>query len=635
MKLIPWLLLTSFLSACGGSSGGSNNSPNNGSTPNSIKAFDSNASIGKALELFLFSSSGNVTNPQWSQTSGSPVTFLTPNTKGIAFTPTSAGTYSFSVTFTNQDGNSQTLNHEITVGDSTSKISARLGHVVAESNKVSLRTHLDDSLSNEDITWTQTSGPNVEFSGDDSDTNTAIFFNAPKVNKDTIITFEVTATSDGDSYQDTVAVLVENKDDIAENDLFGNRLADVFAYNNNSPYKDKLADCVYSNKLRTSGDGICRLNELPLIAHDTQTPSVEDIMDRVVVSHHWMGDRFKDFIENYDVHGDFKNMLRATTAIVISYDIRPSFYWAATGAIYLDADNFWLTPDERDTLNEAPDYRADFGKELQFSMPWRYVRDNDYLSAYITEDTRISRTPEDGLYRLVSLMYHELAHANDFFPKSSWFSLNRNQKIYATIPEPIQSDLLQVSYPLNGVEMKALAEVRFDGKEATDTQKSYLPEDVTQFFSSETAPQFYNYSSTREDYAMLFDGFMMKARYGIDRDVAITNQPTGNDVSLEDYIVNWGQRGRISESSIKPRVEFVIPRVLPEFTEFNEILANLPSPIAMTPNTSWIDNLDISPSSAPKSLARQQVSALTKKDATKRPIKEFTHHFIERPIPKQ
>ena len=152
-------------------------------------------------------------------------------------------------------------------------------------------------------------------------------------------------------------------------------------------------------------------------------------MDRVVVSHQWMGDRFKDFLTNNDSNNDIKNLLRATTAIIISYDVRPSFYWAATGAIYLDAENFWLTPQERDTINEAPDYRADFGNDLQFVMPWRYVKDNAYASESYSKSERVNRTAEDALFRLTSLMYHELAHANDFFPSYEWYVHNGSQRV--------------------------------------------------------------------------------------------------------------------------------------------------------------------------------------------------------------
>ena len=200
--------------------------------------------------------------------------------------------------------------------------------------------------------------------------------------RDTIITFSVTATEADNTvtYSDKVAVLIEPAAEIGNNAYFKDRKATVFAYNSTSPYADNLGACVYTNTLISS----CTLAKVPLLAAEVNsssaTPSIASIMDRVVVSHQWMGDRFKEFLTDNDINHDIKKLLRATTAIVISYDIRPSFYWAATGAIYLDAENFWLTPQERDTINEAPDFRADFGNDLQFIIPWRYIKDNDYAS---------------------------------------------------------------------------------------------------------------------------------------------------------------------------------------------------------------------------------------------------------------
>jgi hypothetical protein len=182
--------------------------------------------------------------------------------------------------------------------------------------------------------------------------------------------------------------------------------------------------------------------------------------------------------------------------------------------------------------------------------------------------------------------------------------------------------------------MLSLAQVSFHGASATAAQKSYTPQDVTQFFSIEAAPQYYNYSSIREDYAMLFDGFMMKARYNIDRDVAITNQ-VNSDGSASEYIVNWGQRGRIGDEKVKERLAFVVDRILPEFDDAQTVIDNLPTPIPMESGKSWIDNLDISPSSAPKSLAKAQVSAQTREVNKNRPINEFTLLFQEKVLPKK
>ena len=205
----------------------------------------------------------------------------------------------------------------------------------------------------------------------------------------------------------------------------------------------------------------------------TTTPSVDDIMDRVIVSHQWMGDQFKKFLENYDFNDDFKNLLRATTAIVISYDIRPSFYNPTSAAIYLDPSDLWETPEQRDTINQAPDYRAGFGAELQFEMPWRYVKNNDYAYFYYPIRLRLSRSLADAEYSFASLLYHELAHANDYFPSTRWLTYSSSRTVYNAVVEvyqagEIESDYLQVNYPLDPLyasggenESTKLAQVRF------------------------------------------------------------------------------------------------------------------------------------------------------------------------------
>ena len=457
-----------------------------------------------------------------------------------------------------------------------------------------------------------------------------VFFNAPAVSLDSLLVFTVSASDGTRLYQDSVAILVENagKIDDGDNTAYDSRLARVFPFNTNSPYADVLVNCVYSNTIdfRTS----CRLNDLPLIAQDTTTPSIDDIMNRVVVSHQWMGQRFKEFLQNSDPHGDFKNLLRATTAIVISSDIRPSYYWVVTGAIHLDPENLWLTPDERDTINQAPDYRASFGDELNFVLPWRYVKNNHYASFYYPKGIRVTRAASEGVYNLASLMYHELAHANDFFAQSTWSNLNRNDRILAAADKilqstGIQSDLLSTALPLNGTEMYRLAKVRYQGETATAQDKSYNPTDVTGFFSPEHAPQFYNYTSKREDYAMLFDGLMMKARYDVDRDIAVTNQPQSAD---EQYIVTWGQRGRIGDTNIKQRVNYVTHRILPEFTEATNLINNLAAPLAMDSGKTWAENLTISPS-----VNQATLDDLSFNDSKRHRVIADGAMFYEKPIP--
>lgn len=601
------LILVIFLSACGGGSSVDSTSPDvDLAELDSVLQLEDSLVINQGVDLVLYYPNDEITNIQWQQTAGTEVDILAATSKVIGFTPTSAGDYSFKVSFNKNGGAVQTVTKSITVTDETSPITTRLAHEVASENKVSLRAQLGVNTDSSSIEWQQVAGPSIGLSQSTTQGELAIFFDAPSVTQDTYMSFTASVTSQGTKYTDTVTILVEPADDINNNAYFETRVAEVFPYNKNSPYKDNLTSCVYSNTLTSS----CTLNKLPLIAKEVQnssnTPSIDTIMDRVVVSHQWMGDRFKEFLQNNDPHDDIKNLLRATTAIVISYDVRPSFYWAATGAIYLDADNFWLTAQERDTINEAPDFRADFGNDLQFVMPWRYIKDNSYASAYIPASTRIDRAASVGLYRLTSLMYHELAHANDFFPSTEWYIHSSSTRILdAALSSDFESDQLSIAMPLNSQTMRDLAQVSFAGVDANNTQKSYLPADIESFFSADIATDFYAYSSLREDYAMLFEELMMQKRFNIFRDVAVTNQPTGDNISGQDYIVTWGQRGRIGEAQIKPRVLFSASRVLPEFDSATA-LDSVPEPIAMTAGNDWIENLTISPTASnPSKIAKR------------------------------
>ena len=558
--------------------------------------------VNQSVDLLLYYPNNKITDINWSQVSGPVTTFLADTSKVIAFTPTIAGEYQFEVSL-NIDGKSHLLNRSLTVLDEINFINARLGHAVLEGNNVSLSVEISEEVAIDSINWEQLSEKKVTF----IDEGLVVNFEAPSVDEDTLLTFKVSGSMNGNMVSDTVNILVEDSELIKGNAYFKDRLATTFPYDNSSPYSQNIVNCVYSNQLSSS----CTLNALPLIAQQNLNPSIDDIMSRVVVSHQWMGDRFKDFLLLNDDNNDFKNLLRATTAIVISYDIRPSFYWAATGAIYIDPNNLWLSPDERDTINQAPDYRGSFGNELQFTMPWRYIKDNDYATVYPTENQRISRNQNESLYRLASLMYHELAHANDFFPKTEWFIHDQNLRVLdAALNTNFESDDLAIAYPLNGVEMYGLAQVSFSGETATNLQKSYLPSDIKGFFSTEAANHYYNYSSPREDYAMLFEELMMQLRYDVFRDTAVTNLPSAEDVSSRDYIVSWGQRGRIGETHIKTRVEFVTTRILPEFNS-STLIANLPQPIAMTEGNSWLDNLLISPIATSKSKKVEVVKETT------------------------
>jgi len=300
--------------------------------------------------------------------------------------------------------------------------------------------------------------------------------------------------------------------------------------------------------------------------------------------------------------------------------VRPSFYYALTGAIYLDADNFWLTPEQRDVIDETPDFRSDFDRELGYGGLWRYTLANQSIFVAFPASSRVSRDVPYLKSETAWLMFHELGHASDFMPPGARGGLNNNLSAWDNIQprfsgSALVSDQLTGQSPLLSNEMRALAQVKFlDGPpDATDPQRdqrpysgipyatlrAYTPQQVAGFFAPDRATDEYNYSTTREDLAMTFEEFMMFRNLGARRDVAITDKitaiSTGNSI-----IVRWGQRGRVGEAAIRTRAGFAVQNLAPwiDPTEVD----NLPAPLAMRAGESWNANLSLP---APPPVARE------------------------------
>ena len=525
---------------------------------------------------------------RWQQIDGPNIALVSQNSPVLAFDTPTAGGYRFSLHVT---GSNLDVTGEIGINvdpASTGVLNVRQDHQVVEGNNVSLRLGQQSELIAANISWCVASGPDLMV--DVSDPFRPLF-TAPTVTQDTITRLKVNANVNGNQLSDDVFVLTTSAPAISS-PYFDTPVARTHAYRPDSPYANVLANCVYSNQLNDS----CTINTLPLIGQTSSDLNHETILNRVLVSHDWMGDNFAAFLAQMDPNSDFARLLQSVTAVVISYDVRPSFYWVVTGAIYLDPNDLWLTPSQRDTINEAPDYRSNFGNDLNFVMPWRYVKDNQYASLGVPITVRANRTLAQINPDLASLLYHELAHANDFFPRSVHATLTGPRLLddYSrrNASKSLISDQVSKTYPLTSTEMMGLANVSFLGAAASNVQKTYQASDVSTFFSADIASDFYAYSSTREDTAMLFEEAMMSYRYQILRDVAVTNKPA--ILTADSLIIDWGQRGRIAQDSLENRAALVIDEMLPELNGIS-LVESLPEPINMVQGQSWRQTLAISP----------------------------------------
>ena len=194
-------------------------------------------------------------------------------------------------------------------------------------------------------------------------------------------------------------------------------------------------------------------------------------------------------------------------------------------------------------------------------MPWRYVRNNEYVTLTPTSGIR---TVEDIRYRMAALLLHELAHANDFLSPARVVAADPSRTVLdIAIGGVIPSSQLSNVSPLRSQMMLGLGQVSFQGETASELQKSLVPPDIASEFSTDAASDYYNYSTTREDFAMLFEEAMMLYLFGIDRDVGVTNKPESG-APCADYIVEWGVRNRVLDQQVRDRAVRAIGDALPE-----------------------------------------------------------------------
>jgi hypothetical protein len=548
--------------------------------------FITNGSYGFALTT---NDSSQITAVNWQQLSGPELTFLASNSQTIGFDALEFGDYVLQADVTTNDATRQ-ITYDFSVQQSQAAVAnLRLDHTVTERAKVSLRVDsLNNDISTATVVWKQVAGPAVlDFQSQEN----RAFFSAPAVDGDQIVQFETSVTfSDGSSAIDTSIVTI-NDTQIIDDAYFPNNniiaSEDVFSFNKDSPFKSALESCIYTNTLNRT----CTFDTLPIIGQEWFNPTIDNILDRTLVSHDWMGQRFRQYLFQSAAGPDMLRLLRGVTAVVISYDVRPSFYWAATGAIYLDASNFWVTPEERDTLNEVPDFRSGFGGDLRFRVLWRYVKDNaPYMPGQNFSSAAREMRTFDVLEADISwLMYHELGHANDFFPSDVWAGLSSTDDPLSFFRNNgTNSDIMINNFPLNSSQLKGLAQVSFSGETANTTQRSYVASDIESFFTPDIASSYYSYLNEREDFATLFERFMMQHRLGASADIGIVN--TQNN---PDFLVTWGQRDRFNHSSIQARTRFTVANILPELGNIGALQAELPDPIQLRQNVSWLSNIDL------------------------------------------
>ncbi|SMF23199.1 hypothetical protein SAMN02745866_01484 [Alteromonadaceae bacterium Bs31] len=350
-------------------------------------------------------------------------------------------------------------------------------------------------------------------------------------------------------------------------------LEDVAVWKSNGTY----ANALYSCALADQQVEFCNLNTLPLLGMEVSNPGVQDIMGRLLVSHDWMAERFEQLLQQYPQ--EMLILFRGLTAIVIDDDIRPAYYWSATGAIYLDPNYLWTSVDEKQTINRKQDYRAGFSDPLSLRAWGRHLKNGTYAFNYGSLHDENPRDFNDVLLINARLLLHELAHVNDYLPYQSYDDINRSRRVYQAIDDFASgslSDRLSRQQPLQSSVLSGLAKVMFHGDDPSAAQAAYSAAEAGDEFEADAAADMYSYSSQYEDVAMLFEVAMMKYFWDIDYQVAFVS-PIGAEKYCNEYLIGWSATNWIADTDVKARAMYVTNELMPNI-DLTLFYQDMPAP---------------------------------------------------------
>jgi len=612
---LGWLLALG-LAGCGGGGGGGGGGGDVGSPPEpavpplstrceagSVARLDTEAlTVGRSSELHLMACDGQPLGAlRWRASGPAALNLLTDRSPSVSVLPGQPGVHRFELQFSDARGRLHTgsLVLDAAPAEGARGLVTRGDPSAWSGDRLSLRAwpqgYGEAELEGSSVRWQRVSGPEVTL---DQPEAMRLLLTAPVVSRDELLVLRATLSwPDGRSVHDDFRLLVQPPPGLAAAPLFSgsNAASRTVPYLADGPWAAQLARCVHSPALRRDGSNLCTLGELPLLGQVAAVPTVEQVMQRVLVAHDWQAEVFERFLREQDPGGDLRRMLAATTAVVIGGRIRPAYYWSATGAIYLDAGFLWLTPEQRDTVSESPDPRSDFGRDLQYSSPWRYVKDNAFATPARPVTARATRDLAEIRFELGRLLYHELAHAADFFPPASHAGLPTDRRVWLSGPAVTTAQRLQRQWPFFSQELVGLGRVLFFGEPSTAEQRALRPEDVAALFAADRVNDDYSYaiapgdSVPREDVAMLLEEAMVQLRYGALRDFGFVPRiPEGGTAA--DQTLVWGQRGRIGDPALRPRLQLVLAELMPWVTA--EEIARLAPPVMLKPGLTWGQNLD-------------------------------------------
>jgi hypothetical protein len=204
--------------------------------------------------------------------------------------------------------------------------------------------------------------------------------------------------------------------------------------------------------------------------------------------------------------------------------------------------------------------------------------DGERAYEYFDLEDDSTRELDDLLIPVVRLLYHELAHANDYLPPTAMTSLDNSLRVSEALDQILDqwlSPQLDALYPLNSEMLHNLAQVRFRGIDASDTEKALTAADIGQQFAEDGSANFYSYNTIREDLAVLFEATMMRLTFGLQSNIAFIDKiDESGDPGCEEYLVGWGVRNRLANPLVAQRAYWVVTQIYGTNDDFDQYMEN-------------------------------------------------------------
>ncbi|MBF0443366.1 MAG: hypothetical protein HQK54_15775, partial [Oligoflexales bacterium] len=332
-------------------------------------------------------------------------------------------------------------------------------------------------------------------------------------------------------------------------------------YRLNSPYASSLYLCTRTEDPAKS---------LPYLGNEAGPITRDHILNRLMVSDSWMGQRFEEFLDFMaeKTQGDFYQLVKPLKTIAITADISEpggAHYTFATSRITIEATRLYLSAEEKKSLTgEAKkSILSDYSKKLDFRhFEKKLCKDTKCLVS--KTDANGDRSREDVFYLFAETFYHELAHANDYYQPKKYVPELSDELKKLNMDEKNLSSKLQELFPTESVDSAfhnlfgTDRDIIIKSQADLDAINAKWNKDyVSSFLKNNSAVRLYGLNNEKEHLATSFAAFMIYLRFGFSPRTYILNP--------DDKTIYYGEKERIAMprvlADIKEAAKLVMPQL--------------------------------------------------------------------------